>query len=163
MQSMSGSHAGPRLPRADSASVGSEAQSVPRSLGSPQRMPPHPGEFLESRFLKPLGLNQAQFAQRLRVSRRGVNELLRGRGRSRWIPPCVSRDSSATTPSSGCSFSSPGISTPRARNCACHRRRAERRCGAAPDSGTVSRPRIPPGCAYPRTLMKIKSRSYTGA
>jgi addiction module HigA family antidote len=42
-------------------------------------MPPHPGQFLESRFMKPLGLNQAEFAQRLGVSRRRVNELLRGR------------------------------------------------------------------------------------
>jgi len=43
--------------------------------------PPHPGELLESQFLKPLGLNQAEFAQRLGVSRRRVNELLRGRRR----------------------------------------------------------------------------------
>ena len=58
---------------------GSGARPVPRSLGVAQRMPPRPGEFLESRFLKPLGLTQAEFAEKLGVSRRRVNELLRGR------------------------------------------------------------------------------------
>ena len=58
---------------------GSGARAVPRSLGAPQRMPPHPGQFLESRFLTPLGLTQAEFAEKLGVSRRRVNELLRGR------------------------------------------------------------------------------------
>ena len=57
----------------------SGARAVPRSLGAPQRMPPHPGQFLESRFLTPLGLTQAEFAEKLGVSRRRVNELLRGR------------------------------------------------------------------------------------
>ena len=55
------------------------AGRVPQALVVPQRMPPHPGSFLESRFLKPLGLTQAEFAQKLGVSRRRVNELLRGR------------------------------------------------------------------------------------
>jgi antitoxin HigA-1 len=54
-------------------------RAAPRGLGAPQRMPPHPGQFLESRFLKPLGLTQAEFAEKLGVSRRRVNELLRGR------------------------------------------------------------------------------------
>jgi len=58
---------------------GGGAGAVPRSLGVTQRMPPHPGQFLESRFLKPLGLTQAEFAHKLGVSRRRVNELLRGR------------------------------------------------------------------------------------
>ena len=46
---------------------------------APADSPVHPGQFLETQFLKPLGLNQAEFAQRLGVSRRRVNELLRGR------------------------------------------------------------------------------------
>lgn len=42
-------------------------------------MPPQPGRFLETRFLQPLGLSQGEFAGELGVSRRRVNELLRGR------------------------------------------------------------------------------------
>jgi addiction module HigA family antidote len=42
------------------------------------RTPPHPGRFLETRFLKPLGINQSTLAQALGVSRRRVNELIRG-------------------------------------------------------------------------------------
>lgn len=53
---------------------------APRShAGRATRKPLHPGHFLETRYLKPLGLSQAAFAQRLGVSRRRVNELLRGR------------------------------------------------------------------------------------
>jgi antitoxin HigA-1 len=47
---------------------------MPRS-----RKPPHPGEFLESRFLKPLAISQTELAQALGVSRRRVNELINGR------------------------------------------------------------------------------------
>jgi addiction module HigA family antidote len=43
------------------------------------RKPPHPGEFLESRFLKPLAISQTELAQALGVSRRRVNELINGR------------------------------------------------------------------------------------
>jgi addiction module HigA family antidote len=42
------------------------------------RMPPHPGRFLETRFLKPLGISQSELAVALDVSRRRVNELIRG-------------------------------------------------------------------------------------
>jgi len=42
------------------------------------RTPPHPGRFLETRFLKPLGINQSTLAEALGVSRRRVNELIRG-------------------------------------------------------------------------------------
>jgi addiction module HigA family antidote len=42
-------------------------------------MPPHPGQFLESRYLKPLGINQTELAAALAISRRRVNELIRGR------------------------------------------------------------------------------------
>ncbi len=50
------------------------ALPTPRS-----RKPPHPGEFLDSRFLKPLSISQTELAQALGVSRRRVNELINGR------------------------------------------------------------------------------------
>lgn len=40
--------------------------------------PIHPGRFLQSRFLLPLGISQSELAAALGVSRRRVNELLRG-------------------------------------------------------------------------------------
>lgn len=43
-----------------------------------RRHPPHPGYFLETRFLKPLGITQQALAEALRISRRRVNELIRG-------------------------------------------------------------------------------------
>ena len=49
------------------------------SLGIPARKPPQPGQFLESKFLKPLGISQTELAQALGVSRRRVNELINGR------------------------------------------------------------------------------------
>ena len=49
------------------------------SLGIPARRPPQPGQFLESRFLKPLGISQTDLAKALGVSRRRVNELINGR------------------------------------------------------------------------------------
>ena len=42
------------------------------------RTPTHPGHFLETRYLKPLGISQTALADALGVSRRRVNELLRG-------------------------------------------------------------------------------------
>jgi addiction module HigA family antidote len=49
----------------------------PARGGSP-RTPPHPGRFLETRFLTPLGITQSTLAEALGVSRRRVNELIRG-------------------------------------------------------------------------------------
>ena len=49
------------------------------SLGIPSRRPPQPGQFLESRFMKPLGISQTELAKALGVSRRRVNELINGR------------------------------------------------------------------------------------
>ncbi len=43
------------------------------------RRPPRPGEFLETRYLKPLGINQTELAEALGISRRRVNELINGR------------------------------------------------------------------------------------
>lgn len=51
----------------------------PASLGVPARRPPHPGHFLDTRFLKPLGISQTQLAEALGVSRRRVNELINGK------------------------------------------------------------------------------------
>ena len=51
----------------------------PVRLAVPSRKPPHPGEFLESRFMKPLKISQTELADALGVSRRRVNELINGR------------------------------------------------------------------------------------
>jgi addiction module HigA family antidote len=53
--------------------------SRPARLVLPARRPPHPGEFLESRYLKPLAITQTELAGALGVSRRRVNELINGR------------------------------------------------------------------------------------
>jgi antitoxin HigA-1 len=54
----------------------SGAAAAPRL--SARRAPPHPGHFLQTRFLKPLGITQQALAGMLGVSRRRVNELIRG-------------------------------------------------------------------------------------
>lgn len=51
----------------------------PSRLTLPSRTPPHPGQFLQTRFLTPLGISQTELAAALGVSRRRVNELIRGR------------------------------------------------------------------------------------
>ena len=65
-------------PRRNGASLALPAatRAAPR-LGA-RRAPPHPGYFLETRFLKPLGITQQALAATLGVSRRRVNELIRG-------------------------------------------------------------------------------------
>jgi len=45
------------------------------------QVPIHPGEILDEEFLKPGGITQERFARALGVSRRSVNELVRGRRR----------------------------------------------------------------------------------
>jgi addiction module HigA family antidote len=45
---------------------------------STRRAPVHPGYFLDTRFLKPLGITQQALATSLGISRRRVNELIRG-------------------------------------------------------------------------------------
>jgi len=60
--------------RLDCAAV----RTRPARLTTAARMPPHPGRFLETRFLKPLGISQSELAVALGVSRRRVNELIRG-------------------------------------------------------------------------------------
>ena len=51
----------------------------PPSFGVSARKPPNPGQFLETRFLKPLDITQTDLAAALGVSRRRVNELINGR------------------------------------------------------------------------------------
>jgi addiction module HigA family antidote len=51
----------------------------PNLVGVPARRPPHPGQFLESRYLKPLHISQTELADALGVSRRRVNELINGK------------------------------------------------------------------------------------
>jgi addiction module HigA family antidote len=51
----------------------------PAALAFPSRTPLHPGHFLESRFLAPLAINQTELAAALGISRRRVNEMIRGR------------------------------------------------------------------------------------
>lgn len=50
----------------------------PARLALASRRPLHPGEFLETRFLKPLHISQTELATALGVSRRRVNELING-------------------------------------------------------------------------------------
>ena len=49
------------------------------SLAPAARKPPRPGEFLETRYLRPLAINQTELARALGISRRRVNELVNGR------------------------------------------------------------------------------------
>jgi len=58
------------------SSAAAARRAAPRL--SSRRAPPHPGYFLETRFLKPLGITQQALAVTLGVSRRRVNELIRG-------------------------------------------------------------------------------------
>jgi antitoxin HigA-1 len=51
----------------------------PSQLAFPSRTPLHPGHFLESRFLAPLAISQTELASALGISRRRVNEMIRGR------------------------------------------------------------------------------------
>jgi antitoxin HigA-1 len=60
--------------------------AVPRREGaapgrpvSAGRRPQHPGQFLETRFLKPLALSQEALARELGISRRRINEIVNGR------------------------------------------------------------------------------------
>ncbi len=53
--------------------------AAPVALGFPARRPPNPGQFLETRYLKPLDITQTELAAALGISRRRVNELINGR------------------------------------------------------------------------------------
>jgi addiction module HigA family antidote len=60
------------------ATAGTGGKTSGRPLPLSTRTPFHPGRFLETRFLEPLGITQQALAQALGVSRRRVNELIRG-------------------------------------------------------------------------------------
>jgi len=62
-----------------SGSARARATATPALPTPRSRKPPHPGEFLDSRYLKPLSITQTELAQALGVSRRRVNELINGR------------------------------------------------------------------------------------
>lgn len=54
--------------------------ATPAALAPPAlRRPIHPGHFLETRFLIPARISQDALARALGISRRRVNELVRGR------------------------------------------------------------------------------------
>ncbi len=61
------------------AARGRGVKSAPRGRPRARREPVHPGYFLDSRYLKPLGLTQLALAGALGISRRRVNELIRGK------------------------------------------------------------------------------------
>lgn len=67
------------LTRAEAMRVKRGERQRPALPAARSRKPPHPGEFLETRFLKPLAITQTEFAEALGVSRRRVNELVNGR------------------------------------------------------------------------------------
>lgn len=68
--------------RTKTAARGPAAAGPPRTPRAPRlasrRSPVHPGYFLETRFLKPLAMTQQALAESLGISRRRVNELIRG-------------------------------------------------------------------------------------
>ncbi len=59
------------VPRGDGA--------APRRPVTAGRRPQHPGQFLETRFLRPLALSQDALARELGISRRRINEIVNGR------------------------------------------------------------------------------------
>ncbi len=69
--------AGPIRPR-NAAPEGSRRLPPSASRATLRRNPIHPGYFLDSRYLKPLGITQQALAHDLEISRRRVNELIRG-------------------------------------------------------------------------------------
>ena len=68
-------------PSTDAAAGGLPGHPAARAphLSWPVRRPPHPGEFLHTRFLTPLRISQTDLAAALGISRRRVNELVNGR------------------------------------------------------------------------------------
>lgn len=68
-----------RSPAATGAPLpGNKLAATPPELRLGGRAPVHPGKFLETRFLVPLGISQQALAEELGISRRRVNELIRG-------------------------------------------------------------------------------------
>ncbi|MEP7181826.1 MAG: HigA family addiction module antitoxin [Betaproteobacteria bacterium] len=68
------------LPRVEAMRFkGAGPERPPARPVARSRKPPHPGEFLDSRFLKPLAISQTELALAIGVSRRRINELINGR------------------------------------------------------------------------------------
>jgi antitoxin HigA-1 len=61
------------------AAKGSRGVRVAPVRPRSRREPVHPGYFLDTRYLKPLGLTQLALAEELGISRRRVNELIAGK------------------------------------------------------------------------------------
>jgi addiction module HigA family antidote len=59
------------------ADSGSRTAKRPRARG--RHVPVHPGHFLDTRYLQPLHITQQGLADAIGVSRRRVNELVRGK------------------------------------------------------------------------------------
>jgi addiction module HigA family antidote len=67
------------LPVTRSSRLKAAGAARPTALAPSPRRPPLPGAFIDTRFLKPLGITQTELAKALGVSRRRVNELVNGR------------------------------------------------------------------------------------
>jgi addiction module HigA family antidote len=65
--------------RSEGRRRGGDPALRPARFALSARKPPHPGQFLETRFLKPLHLSQSELARGLGISRRRVNEFVNGR------------------------------------------------------------------------------------
>ncbi len=76
---MHGAGPAPMLARNENARWKGARLGRPARLALSSHKPPHPGEFLETRYLKPLAINQTDLAAAMGVSRRRVNELINGR------------------------------------------------------------------------------------
>ncbi len=61
-----------------SSQVTTPLATAPKDVRLGARSPVHPGRFLETRFLEPMGISQQTLARELGISRRRVNELIRG-------------------------------------------------------------------------------------
>lgn len=60
-------------------SRGQQSKSLLSRRLPAKRPPTHPGEMLAEEFLKPLGVSQSAFAERLGVSSPRLNEIIRGK------------------------------------------------------------------------------------
>ena len=69
---------GPPSLEAPASAPAQHRRGRPAHLAWPARRPPHPGEFLHTRFLAPLHISQTALAAALGISRRRVNELING-------------------------------------------------------------------------------------
>jgi addiction module HigA family antidote len=70
------------VPQQGGSMTAERAGRTPRKAAArprARREPVHPGYFLETRYMRPLKLTQLALADALGISRRRVNELIRGR------------------------------------------------------------------------------------